>query len=35
MKQSGYGRFDGRAVIDQFTETKWVTIEQASQSYPF
>jgi acyl-CoA reductase-like NAD-dependent aldehyde dehydrogenase len=35
MKQSGYGRFDGRAVIDQFTEVKWVTIEQASQPYPF
>jgi acyl-CoA reductase-like NAD-dependent aldehyde dehydrogenase len=35
MKQSGYGRFDGRAVIDQFTELKWVTIEQAGQPYPF
>jgi acyl-CoA reductase-like NAD-dependent aldehyde dehydrogenase len=35
MKQSGYGRFDGRAVIEQFTETKWVTIEQADQPYPF
>jgi acyl-CoA reductase-like NAD-dependent aldehyde dehydrogenase len=35
MKQSGYGRFDGRAVIDQFTEVKWVTIEQSSQPYPF
>jgi acyl-CoA reductase-like NAD-dependent aldehyde dehydrogenase len=35
MKQSGYGRFDGRAVIDQFTEVKWVTIEQAGQPYPF
>jgi acyl-CoA reductase-like NAD-dependent aldehyde dehydrogenase len=35
MKQSGYGRFDGRAVIDQFTELKWVTIEPAGQPYPF
>jgi acyl-CoA reductase-like NAD-dependent aldehyde dehydrogenase len=35
MKQSGYGRFDGRAVIDEFTELKWVTIESASQPYPF
>jgi acyl-CoA reductase-like NAD-dependent aldehyde dehydrogenase len=35
MKQSGYGRFDGRAVIDQFTEVKWVTIEPAGQPYPF
>jgi acyl-CoA reductase-like NAD-dependent aldehyde dehydrogenase len=35
MKQSGYGRFDGHAVIDEFTELKWVTIEQANQPYPF
>lgn len=35
LKQSGYGRFDGRAVIDQFTEVKWVTIEPADQPYPF
>jgi acyl-CoA reductase-like NAD-dependent aldehyde dehydrogenase len=34
MKQSGYGRFDGRAVIDEFTELKWVTVEQANQPYP-
>ncbi|WP_036530099.1 aldehyde dehydrogenase [Novosphingobium resinovorum] len=35
MKQSGYGRFDGRAVIDEFTELKWVTVEPAGQPYPF
>jgi acyl-CoA reductase-like NAD-dependent aldehyde dehydrogenase len=35
MKQSGYGRFDGDAVIEEFTELKWVTIEQANQPYPF
>jgi len=35
MKQSGYGRFDGQAVIDEFTELKWVTIEPADQPYPF
>jgi acyl-CoA reductase-like NAD-dependent aldehyde dehydrogenase len=34
MKSSGYGRFDGRAVIDEFTELKWVTIEPSDQSYP-
>ena len=27
MKASGYGRFDGRAVINEFTELKWITIE--------
>jgi acyl-CoA reductase-like NAD-dependent aldehyde dehydrogenase len=34
MKGSGYGRFDGRAVIDEFTELKWVTVEPANQPYP-
>jgi acyl-CoA reductase-like NAD-dependent aldehyde dehydrogenase len=34
MKNSGYGRFDGRAVIDEFTEVKWITIEPAGQPYP-
>jgi acyl-CoA reductase-like NAD-dependent aldehyde dehydrogenase len=34
MKDSGYGRFDGRAVIDEFTELKWITLEPASQQYP-
>jgi acyl-CoA reductase-like NAD-dependent aldehyde dehydrogenase len=33
-KDSGYGRFDGRAVIDEFTELKWITLEPASQPYP-
>jgi acyl-CoA reductase-like NAD-dependent aldehyde dehydrogenase len=35
MKKSGYGRFDGSAVIEEFTEVKWVTVEQANQPYPF
>lgn len=34
MKNSGWGRFDGRAVIDEFTELKWVTIERSDQPYP-
>src|SRR5581483_4330040 len=34
-KASGYGRFGGRAVIDQFTELRWITIEDAKQPYPF
>jgi acyl-CoA reductase-like NAD-dependent aldehyde dehydrogenase len=33
-KSSGYGRFDSRAVIDEFTELKWITIESPSQQYP-
>jgi acyl-CoA reductase-like NAD-dependent aldehyde dehydrogenase len=35
MKNSGYGRFDGSAVIDEFTEVKWVTVEPSDQAYPF
>ncbi|CAG1019122.1 Vanillin dehydrogenase [Burkholderiaceae bacterium] len=34
MKDSGYGRFDGRAVIDEFSELKWITIEPSVQQYP-
>jgi acyl-CoA reductase-like NAD-dependent aldehyde dehydrogenase len=34
-KASGYGRFDSRAVIDEFTELKWITIEPSGQPYPF
>jgi acyl-CoA reductase-like NAD-dependent aldehyde dehydrogenase len=34
MKNSGYGRFDGRAVINEFTELKWITIEPSDQQYP-
>lgn len=35
MKASGYGRFDGRAVINEFTDLKWITIEPSDQAYPF
>jgi len=34
MKASGFGKFDGRAVIDEFTELKWLTIEAPEQGYP-
>jgi acyl-CoA reductase-like NAD-dependent aldehyde dehydrogenase len=35
MKNSGYGRFDGRAVIEEFTDLKWITVEPSDQAYPF
>jgi acyl-CoA reductase-like NAD-dependent aldehyde dehydrogenase len=35
VKASGYGRFDGRAVINEFTDLKWITIEPSDQPYPF
>jgi len=34
MKNSGFGRFGGRAVIDEFTELRWMTIEPSDQPYP-
>lgn len=33
-KASGYGRFGGVAVINEFTELRWITIE-GPQHYPF
>ena len=33
-KASGYGRFGGKAAIDEFTELRWITIE-SHQHYPF
>jgi acyl-CoA reductase-like NAD-dependent aldehyde dehydrogenase len=34
-KASGYGRFGGRAAIDEFTELRWVTIQTGPHPYPF
>lgn len=34
-KSTGYGRFDGRAVINEFTELRWITIGANEQHYPF
>jgi acyl-CoA reductase-like NAD-dependent aldehyde dehydrogenase len=34
MKESGYGRFDGRAVIDEFTELKWIMRNLRSSNIP-
>ncbi len=35
VKDSGYGRFGGQQGVDAFTETRWITIEQPGQHYPF
>jgi vanillin dehydrogenase len=35
MKGSGYGRFGGRASIDEFTELRWLTIQTEPMHYPF
>jgi acyl-CoA reductase-like NAD-dependent aldehyde dehydrogenase/ABC-type branched-subunit amino acid transport system ATPase component len=35
MKASGYGRFGGKAAIDEFTELRWITIQTGPRPYPF
>ena len=35
MKGSGYGRFGGKAAIAEFTDLRWITIEDPQQHYPF
>ena len=34
-KSSGYGRFGGKAAIDEFTELRWITIQTGPHPYPF
>ncbi len=35
VKDSGFGRFGGTAVIDEFTELRWVTVTSGSHPFPF
>jgi vanillin dehydrogenase len=35
VKASGYGRFGGRAGVDEFTELRWITIQTTPRHYPF
>ncbi|QUX95635.1 salicylaldehyde dehydrogenase [Marinomonas sp. CT5] len=32
---SGYGRFGGKAAIAEFTDLRWITVEDPNQHYPF
>jgi acyl-CoA reductase-like NAD-dependent aldehyde dehydrogenase len=34
MRDSGYGKFGGRAGLDEFTELRWVTIRRSPSHYP-
>jgi len=35
VKGSGFGRFGGKAAIAEFTDLRWITIEDPRQGYPF
>src|SRR5690606_35364560 len=35
VKDSGYGRFGGKAGIAEFTELRWITIQNEPRHYPF
>jgi acyl-CoA reductase-like NAD-dependent aldehyde dehydrogenase/ABC-type branched-subunit amino acid transport system ATPase component len=35
VKNSGYGRFGGKAGIDAFTELRWITLQTEPRHYPF
>jgi vanillin dehydrogenase len=35
VKASGYGRFNGHAAINEFTDVRWITIETQPHHYPF
>ena len=35
VKASGYGRFNGHAAINEFTDVRWITIETEPHHYPF
>jgi acyl-CoA reductase-like NAD-dependent aldehyde dehydrogenase len=35
VKASGYGRFGGKAGINEFTDLRWITIQTTPRHYPF
>ena len=35
VKDSGFGRFGGAAVVDEFTEMRWITVQRGSHPFPF
>ena len=35
VKDSGWGRFGGRAAVEEFTELRWVTVQAGPRHFPF
>jgi acyl-CoA reductase-like NAD-dependent aldehyde dehydrogenase len=34
VKASGFGRFGGRAALEEFTELGWITVQELARQYP-
>jgi benzaldehyde dehydrogenase (NAD) len=34
VKGSGWGRFGGRAALEEFTELRWITVQNLPREYP-
>jgi vanillin dehydrogenase len=34
VKSSGWGRFGGRAALEEFTELRWLTVQEGARHYP-
>jgi len=34
VKDSGWGRFGGRAALEEFTELRWITVSETERHYP-
>ncbi len=34
VKGSGYGRFGGQAALDEFTELRWISVQQTKRTFP-
>jgi vanillin dehydrogenase len=34
VKASGWGRFGGKAALEEFTELRWITVQQGARKYP-
>ncbi|RLM88290.1 aldehyde dehydrogenase family protein [Halobellus sp. Atlit-38R] len=35
VKDSGMGRYNGKWIIDEFTQTKWTSVQREPREYPF